>query len=143
LNHIKDEVNTMTIYWSTGHIVDCDSDPNISNKYALVEHQKTGRVKLELHNNRLYANGSRIKACKRGDISGSSAVNACIANYLVKHPELMPSSWECWYTFFLGTKFLDPNKEVCFAYVLKGYPYVREGTLTGDSDEIRIARLMD
>jgi len=114
------------VYWQSNegeHIVDCDAMPEILSDWQKEEHRKMGKVKLEKRDGKLYANGQEVvrhlsKNQKNGimigghklrqelvDMKGKIFLNACILDYLLKHPELIPEEWKKGVTYFWGTIF--------------------------------------
>jgi len=107
------------------HVVDCDVKPVILGGWTIEEHRKGGRVKIERRGDDLYVDGVKIDlfltdAQKKGSIVGNSlrtelsgkpVLNACILDYLLAHPHLIPESWKkdengnTRYIFFWGTIF--------------------------------------
>lgn len=106
--------------------VDTDLNPKIRSDFSLTgqgtEHRKMGKIKLELRDGKLYANGKEviryvspnqtgnfqrgnvIEGHKlREELKGKQALNACIRDYLFEHPELIPESWKEGVTYFWGT----------------------------------------
>jgi hypothetical protein len=102
-----------------GDLVDCDAYEchGYPNGYV-VEHQRLGKLKLKSCDGELYANGVRIILCRsrkqqaRGSIRGCKllkelrgkpVLNACVCEYLVKHPCLIPDLWSGTHVHFWGT----------------------------------------
>lgn len=82
------------------HMIDCDADPYIPEKWSVVEHQKGGVFefdpsKIKLHvsdyqNQKDAVNGNRLREALRG----RKVLNANVLDYLLLHPELIPETWK-------------------------------------------------
>jgi len=114
------------------HIVDCDAMPEILSDWQKEEHRKMGKMKLEKRDGKLYANGQEVirylsenqkkgKAIAgyklRQKLAGKIILNACILDYLRKHPELIPEEWKNGRTYFWGTIFRHSVGNLCVAYL--------------------------
>jgi len=114
------------------HVVDCDVAPEILSDWQKEEHFKMGKLKLENRDGKLYANGQEvirflskkqkdgktIEGCElRLELASKSTLNACILDYLLKHPELIPEEWKKGLTYFWGTIFRVSGGGLCVAYL--------------------------
>jgi hypothetical protein len=110
---------------SLEHLVDCDLDPMIPDSRKIEAHQKDGKVRLERRGDALLVDGVEIElyldpAQQSGNIVGTKlrdkfsdklVLNACVLDYLIEHPELIPESWKkdeqgrTRFIFFWGTIF--------------------------------------
>lgn len=130
LGKIKMVVRGYAEIISIAHIVDCDAMPEILSDWQKEEHRKGGSVKLEHREGKLYANGQEVirflsEKQKDGKVVGGHelrkelkdkpVLNACILDYLLKHPELIPEEWKKGVTYFWGTIFRDSDGSLCVA----------------------------
>jgi hypothetical protein len=115
-------------------IVDCDADPTVYFiSGAIMEHRRSGQVKLKLCDGELYANGVRIvryqspEQQRAGSIRGSKlyktlkdkpVLNACMVFYLCNHPQLIPHAWSGSIHFW-GTVYRDPKGIPCVPGLVK------------------------
>lgn len=96
----------------TEHIIDCDVDPfNPWEKdgWTVEEHQKGGTTfkwdvtKVELFLSDAQKSG-RIEGNQlRKELSKKLVLNACVLDYLLAHPHLIPEEWKGKAVFFWGT----------------------------------------
>lgn len=120
LQGIKQVLNGYAEIIPINHVVDCDVEPNILFGWQKEEHRKMGKVKLENRDGKLYANGQEVvrflsKKQKDGktieghklrqELDGKPTLNACISDYLLEHPELIPDKWKKGDTYLWGTIF--------------------------------------
>lgn len=109
------------------HIVDCDTDPFVSNGWVVEGHIKGGQFEFEPKKISLYLdeaqqNGGMIVGNKlREKLKGKSVLNANVLDYLLAHPELIPHEWKEKLVFFWGTIY----REDSVAYYSDGSLYVR------------------
>lgn len=132
--HLQDAVEGKFGVASAGteHIIDCDAMSGILADWKKEEHRKMGKVKLELRNGKLYVNGTEairylsekqksggvIEGNKlRKELANKSVLNACVLDYLLKHPELIPEEWKNGLTYFWGTIFRRPGGDLDVAYL--------------------------
>jgi hypothetical protein len=91
-------------------VVNCDVFPYIPSGLSLegegTEHRKMGQIILKkCADGRLYANGEEVIRClperrdlmsgheRRAELKDKRVLNACIADALILHPELIPDDW--------------------------------------------------
>jgi hypothetical protein len=117
------------------NIVDCDAMPEILSDWQKEEHRKSGKVELEHRDGKLYANGQEVarylsEKQKDGKVVGGHelrqeladkpVLNACVLDYLLKHPELIPEEWKNGVTYFWGTIFRRSGGNLYVAYLFWG-----------------------
>jgi hypothetical protein len=88
------------------HVVDCDANPE--TEWKIREHRKLGQLTLNNRDGKLYANGVEVVLYlstrqEKGEsvlwselskeLKGKPVLNACVSDYLLKHQELIPESW--------------------------------------------------
>lgn len=103
------------------HLIDCDAAPFQPNGWSVEKHAKAGqfewnptRVKLYLAKSQ--KPGKLVEGNKlRKELEGQMVLNACVLDYLLKNPELIPDEWKGKAVFFWGTIYRDSD----------GYLFVR------------------
>jgi len=102
------------------HIIDCDADPVFLEKWSIEEHKKNGQIEWDASKVVLYL--SEVQKEGDGLITGNdlhaklaqqSVFNACILDYLLAHPELIPEEWKDKCVFFWGTIYRDARGSLC------------------------------
>lgn len=114
------------------HLIDCDADPFIPEKWNVAEHQRSGNLKWNPATIALYLSKEQesVKTIKgaalRKELKGKSVLNACVLDYLLAHPQLIPEKeWKGMAIFFWGTIYhlLDGDLYVRYLYWLDGKWY--------------------
>lgn len=91
------------------HVIDCDADPFIPDGCKIEEHQKCGQMVWDashiiLHLADGQKNGKAIEGNKlRKRLVSKPTLNACVLDYLLANPHLIPEEWKGKYIFFWGT----------------------------------------
>jgi len=90
------------------YIIDCDVDPYIPNNLKIEEHIKGGQLQWNTEEVELYLcdkqkSGSIEGNKLRKKLKGKFVLNACVLDYLLANPQLIPESWKGKYIFFWGT----------------------------------------
>lgn len=91
------------------HVIDCDADPYLPEGWKVEEHQKSGLLKwdaklIELWLAEGQQNGKVLKGEKlRQELVGKLVLNACVLDYLLANPHLIPKEWKGKVVFFWGT----------------------------------------
>ena len=111
-DHIKTLAEAMISPLKTPHIIDCDANPYLPNGWKGVEaHQKGGQLTWDKNAQKdaLYLSerqkehpwlgGHKL----REELADKPVLNACVLDYLLAHPELIPEKWKGKYVFFWGT----------------------------------------
>lgn len=118
LNKIKDVVSGIASIAYPEHLINCDTNPFIPDGWSLEEHQKGGLIKFDPKNISLYLS----KRQKKGRINGHDlrqelmdqpVMNANVLDYLLAHPELIPTTWKDKYIFFWGTIYRNSDGDLC------------------------------
>ncbi len=95
----------------TKHIIDCDVDPFVLDGWTVENHIKGGQFEwdssqVELYLDKGQQNGKNIVGNNlRQKLSGKKVMNACVLDFLLAHPELIPEEWKGKCVFFWGTIF--------------------------------------
>jgi len=102
------------------HLIDCDAAPFTQSGWKVEKHQKGGQFKWDSAQVALYLsefqkNGVIDGNKLRNELAGKPVMNACVLDYLLAHPNLIPEKWKGKYVFFWGTIYRDSD----------GYLYVR------------------
>lgn len=110
---------------SSGNLfyVNLACDPFTPEGWKVAKHQRGGRrVRIELRDGELYLDGKKVvlylsehqqngQAIKgyelREELSGKLVINACLLDFLLKHPKFIPESWGKVVVFFWGTEYED------------------------------------
>jgi hypothetical protein len=106
------------------HVIDCDVDPFIPKNWRVKEHIKGGQLEwdpsqIELYLDEGQKDGKSIvgnKLLKK--LTGKKVMNACVLDYLLDHPELIPEKWKSKAVFFWGTIYRSSdNGSLCVRYL--------------------------
>lgn len=91
------------------HVIDLDADPMVPDDRSVEEHQKGGSLewnpaKVALYLSEQQKGGKCIEGNKlRQELKGKPVFNACLLDYLLAHPQLIPDEWKGKTIFFWGT----------------------------------------
>ena len=117
-------------------IVDCNVEPSVPEGLGLKlkNHEKGGIVVWDPRNFRLYA--SKMRADKkpiRGhdvkkqleDLKGMKKVNACMLDFFLANPVVIPETWKGKYgnyrfIYFWGTEYLNAKGSICIRCMFFG-----------------------
>lgn len=97
------------------HIIDCDAVPFIPNGLAGIEHHKKGG---QLHwnpaNFKLWLHPKQVDGVVDGHelhewLADKPVYNACVLDYWLAHPEIIPPECKGKWTYFPGTTYCDSN----------------------------------
>ena len=119
-----------------GHVITCTCGSflhRFGSGWSEEEHHNCGTMQLEKRSDgQLYINGKKVERHlspnQKGDkivqghklhkeLSDQLILCACVLDYLLKHPELIPEDWKNGYTFFWGTIFRDSDGDLSVAYL--------------------------
>jgi hypothetical protein len=104
---------------SSEHIIDRDDEPFIPRFSVLHQHIKTGKVKWDPANIKLFhstckpdKNARPLRDCAildqvRQEMTRKPVCNANVLDYLLRNPILIPESWKEYAVFFFGTSYLS------------------------------------
>lgn len=97
------------------HIINCDADPFLPDGWRLEVHKKGGQFCWDPAKIKLYRPLEQVNLIlpeQKGIIVGynlrekldrQNALNACVLDYLLAHPELIPYEWNHKNVYFWGT----------------------------------------
>ena len=101
------------------HAIDLDATPFCPSDLTVEEHQKGGifrwdPAKVQLYLSKLQSKGKVIGGHDlRKDLAGKSVLNACLLDYLLKNPHLIPEEWKGKAIFFWGTIYRYLDGDLC------------------------------
>ena len=114
LKQLKGVLNGTSEIIEVKHIIDLNADPFVPDNWKVEEHIKGGL--LEWHPSKVafylsaQQKGGSIKGNKlRKELKGKPVFNACLLDYLLAHPQLIPESWKGKYICFWGTVYRDSD----------------------------------
>lgn len=91
------------------HTIDCDANPYTPEGWRVEEHRKGGqsvwnKEKVALYLSERQKGSSYIIGNDlRKELADKPVMNACVLDFLLAHPELIPESWKGKAVFFWGT----------------------------------------
>lgn len=119
------------------HTIDCDVAPFLPKTWDIHKEDQivsavcgklewdTAQVKLYLAKNQ--RSGELINGWQiREKLKGQPVLNACVLDYLLKHPELIPDEWKHKEVFFWGTIYRDAHGNLfvlCLRWVSKQWDW--------------------
>jgi hypothetical protein len=107
------------------HIIDCDANPHVPDGWSILpdDEQFPNRVRgafqwnaegVTLHLDKQQKNGKLIGGNKlREALAGKPVLNACVLDYLIANPHLIPEEWKGEAVFFWGTIYSHPDGCLC------------------------------
>lgn len=131
----KKKCNPSTAYYAL--LLDCNREPPLQfeqcgelRKYTLkgegTQHRYHGRVRLEYRDDQLYIDGAEVSRLQsrgqerhkgqwtgedlRIQIQNERLVNGCVWEFLLSHPEFIPTDWKRGHTHFFGTVLRSTEK---------------------------------
>lgn len=102
------------------HLINCDVDPYLPDGWSVEEHKPGGgQFSFNPTNIELYLSKKQVQDSIVGDdlwkeLNGKKVLNACVLDYLLVHPEIIPEEWKGKYIFFFGTVYRNSDD---FLYV--------------------------
>lgn len=117
------------------HTLNTDATPKTPSGWKIEEHRPMGQVTLELRAGKLFANGREVVRLLsdnqkngrtirghelRKELADKPVLNACVRDYMIEHPELIPEDWKTGGTYFWGTIFRGSVGGLCVAYLYWG-----------------------
>ncbi|MES2953315.1 MAG: hypothetical protein V4674_02045 [Patescibacteria group bacterium] len=95
--------------------VDLSASPSLYSSLAVVQEHEVGPQHWEWDpgNTELYVHQYQRKGWAlntvelRKELAGRKTLNACLIDFLLAHPHLIPPEWESWHVLFLGTTYRD------------------------------------
>ncbi|MDD4995335.1 MAG: hypothetical protein PHW53_02645 [Patescibacteria group bacterium] len=101
------------------HIIDCDADPYLLGLFTVEEHRRSGQLewdpdKVVLYLSDLQRGRSVVQGhALRKELQNQSVLNACVLDYLLVHPNLIPIMWMRMRVYFWGTIYCDREGDLC------------------------------
>jgi hypothetical protein len=100
------------------HAIDCDVNPYVPNGWKVEEHIKGGKLRWNPDEVELWLadeqKGGVIEGNKlRKLLKGKPVLNACVLDYLLANPHLIPEEWKSKYVFFWGTIYRHSDGDLC------------------------------
>lgn len=99
-----------------GHVIDCDTDPFLPQGWQGVEfHRKHGQLLWQPEKVALWlapeqqCGGTIVGTDLRGQLREQPVLNACVLDYLLANPHLIPDSWKNKWVYFWGTVYRDSD----------------------------------
>lgn len=96
------------------HVIDCDASPHFRGGWEIEEHIKGGQLEWNPDEVKLWLcdeqKGSSIEGNElRKLLKGKPVLNACVLEYLLANPHLIPKEWKDKKVFFWGTIYRDSD----------------------------------
>ena len=122
LSKIKEVILGCSEIVSKKNIIDLDADIFIPPGWKVVEHQKCGQFKWDTSKVELYLcdkqkvgtiNGTKLRKL----LKDKPVLNACVLDYLLANPQLIPDSWKGKSVFFWGTIYCDSYDALYIRYL--------------------------
>jgi hypothetical protein len=91
------------------HVIDLDANPMVPDGWSVEEHQRGGSfkwnpAKVAPYLSKKQMGNKRIEGNKlRKELEGKFVFNACLLDYLLAYPQLIPEEWKGKTFFFWGT----------------------------------------
>jgi len=106
----------------TKHLINCSADPLIPNNWTVEEHQKGGEFEWNPDSLTLYLSEEQKQKWVTGrtlreELKGKPVLNACVLDYLLAHPEIIPKEWKGKAVFFWGTIYRDSGGYLSVCYL--------------------------
>lgn len=121
-------------------VIDCDAIPVIPSGLSIEKHVKGGAYRwvneqIRLHLSKKQKNGKVVIGHDlRQELESESVLNACVLDFLLKNPHLIPEEWKGKSIFFWGTIYRNAigNLYVPYLYWNGGKWYSRFSWLGSD-----------
>ena len=104
------------------HTIDCDANPYVPDGWKVEEHIKGGELRWNPDEVELYLCDEQKKGTIEGNelrkkLKGKPVLNACVLDYLLANPQLIPEEWKGKAVFFWGTIYRDSDGDLCVRYL--------------------------
>ncbi len=104
------------------HIIDCDALPSIPDGWSIEEHRKGGKLewnseKVSLYLSEIQKTGLIVGNELRKELNHKTVLNACVLDYLLDNPHLIPEDWKGKCIFFWGTVYRRRNGGLFVRYL--------------------------
>lgn len=106
------------------HEIDTNGTPSLPFNGATIEHhEKSGKMILDFSKVSLYLsekqkNGSIMGNDLRKELKNKNVLNACVLDYLLANPHLIPEDWKGKAVFFWGTIFRFADGSLCVRFLV-------------------------
>ena len=100
------------------YVIDCDANPYVPDGWKVEEHIKGGELRWNPDEVELYLcdeqKGGSIEGNElRKKLKGQPVLNACVLDYLLANPQLIPEEWKGKAVFFWGTIYRNSFGDLC------------------------------
>ena len=106
------------------HVIDCDVNPMIPDGWTIEEHTKGGQLKWDPAKATLFLTDAQKNGVIEGnelrkELAKEPVLNACVLDYLLAHPHLIPDSWKVHeqgrtrFIYFWGTIYRGSDGNLC------------------------------
>ena len=108
------------------HLIDCDALPFVPKGLEVEKHCPGGKLEWNAAKVALYLSpnqqGNKVVVGNdlRKELADKPVLNACVLDYLLAHPELIPESWKGKAVFFWGTIYRDADGLLYVRYLYWG-----------------------
>ncbi|MBU6388623.1 hypothetical protein KGQ72_01995 [Patescibacteria group bacterium] len=106
------------------HVINCDATPFVPDGWEVIEHQKDGQFQWnkDAQKDALFLSSAQKKGNTEGnklrkELADKPVLNACVLDYLLAHPHLIPEEWKGKAIFFWGTIYRDSVGNLCVRYL--------------------------
>ena len=104
------------------HIINCDIDPYLPDGWEIEEHIKGGEFHWNLDNVKLHLCDEQEQGFIEGNklrkkLKTQPILNACVLDYLLANPQLIPEEWKGKYVFFWGTIYRHSDGDLYVRYL--------------------------
>ena len=116
---IRDVLDSRAVINYPQHLIDCDAAPFWPMGYSVNKHIKGGQFEWNPARVRLYLDesqqpGNIIQGHRlHKELEGQPVLNACVMDWLLANPQLIPGEWEGIRVFFWGTVYCSSNGYLC------------------------------
>lgn len=104
-------------------VIDCDADPFLPDGWSVESHRKGGQWNWDSEQIELWLSGEQKNGwvskgnALRIELANQPVLNACVLDYLLEHPELIPEEWKGKFVFFWGTIYHDASGSLVVRYL--------------------------
>ncbi len=99
------------------YVIDCDADPSVPRGLSIEYHKKHGSMLWTPRRFGLYLSERQKNGVLTGkeleyELEDQPVANACVGDFFVKNPDLIPEKWIGLYLFFWGTIYRDIHRDL-------------------------------
>ncbi|MFH0912430.1 MAG: hypothetical protein V1807_02095 [Patescibacteria group bacterium] len=116
------------------HIINCHANLLWRRGWTVEEHREGDQLEWDPNKIQLYQSGQIYNNAREfyKGLVGKAVLNACVLDYLLAHPEIIPEEWKGKHIFFWGTVYKLPNCELCVRYLYwDGFHWTWDGAIFG------------